>query len=67
MTKLYEARVERVSTGWVVELPSLNGGFLHTDEADGGRATLEWHVRLVIQDMEGEKNFYVAYDFLGGE
>lgn len=65
MTRVYEARVERVAAGWVAEFPNLNWGFLHTDEGDGGRATLEAHVRQTITELEGDKDFYVAYDFLG--
>lgn len=53
------ANIERHhGDNWLVELPADNWGFLHT-EADGGRATLEAHIRRVIEEVTGDKDFGV--------
>lgn len=54
------ANIERYhGDSWLVEFPNLNFGFLH-QEADGGRATLESHIRSVIEEVTGDKDFGVV-------
>lgn len=58
--RYHHARFERYyGDSWLVELPAQNWGFLHT-EADGGRATLETHIRSVIERVTGDKDFGVV-------
>ena len=59
--KAYEAKIARLDTGWLVSLDSINWGFTHHSD----RSTLEVAIRQEIAMVTGDKDFYVALNFVG--